>query len=105
MTKEIVWDLFLKAGRSIDKEYTEIKNTIPMNDFERLKVKYLECLLIHAHKNVPYYNHVFNKMELVDNGTVNLLKFDKIPISTKEMLQTENLISREYKNRKWYICL
>ena len=103
MTKEFVWNLFLKVmGRNIDKEYTEIKNTIPMNDFERLKVKYLEYLLIHAHKNVPYYNRVFNKMEVVDNGTVNLLKFDKIPIITKETLQIENLSSREYRNRKWY---
>jgi len=59
-------------------------------------------LLLHASKHVPYYHRLLKNDNVVNGEIVDLSKFDKIPILTKEIIQSEELISDDYLTRKWY---
>ncbi|MCP4607490.1 MAG: hypothetical protein GY845_02075 [Planctomycetes bacterium] len=60
-------------------------------------------LLLHAHKNVPNYTKVFDEIGLVRDGNVDLSRFDRIPILTKEIIRKheEELVSNDLATRKW----
>ncbi len=64
----------------------------------------LEKLLLHAYKNVFYYHKVFNKIGLIKNNRVDFLKFQSIPILTKDIMRKNlnNLTSRDIKKRNWF---
>jgi len=103
--KNIIRDLFSKLkGDDVKREYQQIKHIQNKNDLQKFEQKYLENILLHSYKNIPYYTNVFDKIGLVTNEKVNLSKFREIPILTKETLRKhqKELISKDYKKRKWY---
>ncbi|MBU9713490.1 phenylacetate--CoA ligase family protein [Evansella tamaricis] len=68
----------------------------------RLKI---DKLLEHSYNNVPYYKALFDKINLVSDGKINVNDFEKIPFMTKEVLKDEfeNLKSKDLPNRKWNV--
>lgn len=65
----------------------------------------LKKLLIHAHENVEYYSNLFDIEELMNaDGTINLKKFAKIPVLTKEQIRKSerHLLSNDLSSRKTY---
>jgi phenylacetate-CoA ligase len=103
--KNTIRDVILKIkGFNVKKEYQEIKNIINADDVLKFQQKYLEILILHSYKNVPYYQKIFDKIDLIRDGTVNLSNFHEIPILTKDLLRKhqKELLSKDYKERKWY---
>lgn len=91
-------------GNDVKREYQEIKQINNTNDLIKFQERYLENLIFHSYKNVPYYQNIFDNIGIVNNEKVNLSRFNEIPILTKELLQKhqKELISKDYKNRKWH---
>jgi len=105
MIKRYIRDTILKIrGTSFDAEYLEIKSINSKDKLIQLQGKYLKSLLSHAYKNVPYYHRIFKETGVVNEGVVDLSKFDRIPILTKEIMRKhyKELISKDYTTRKWY---
>jgi len=90
-------------GNDAKKEYQEIKCIYNINDLLKFQQRYLENLILHSYKNVPYYQNIFDEMNLVHNEKVNLSRFHEIPILTKDLLRKhqKELISKDYLKRKW----
>jgi phenylacetate-CoA ligase len=92
------------SGNDYSNEYHELHD---INTQEKL-FTFLQChlssLLLHADSNVPYYHHIFQKINLINNGIVDLSKFTDIPLLTKNILRTnhDQIISKDYTTRKWY---
>jgi len=82
--------------RNFEKQYSEAKR---IN-----QEKYLKDLLLHVYHNVPYYNRVFREIGIIKDADVDLSKFSRIPILTKEIMRKyhEELISKDYTTRRWY---
>jgi len=105
----LLWSFLSKTkalikGEDPHREYHEIKSMIDRGELLDCQGNYLKSLLLHAYHNVPYYNKVFSEISLIKNGEVDLSRFDRIPILTKEIIrkhQTE-LISKDYTTRKWH---
>ena len=97
MIKKCVYNFALHVlRRNFGKQHSEAKL---IN-----QEKYLKNLLLHAYHNVPYYNRIFREIEIIKDADVDLSKFDKIPILTKEIMREhhEELLSKDYMTRKWY---
>ncbi len=84
------------------KEYIEIKSISNEDKLLEFKEKYLKKLLLHAYKHVPYYHGVLKDAGVVHDKIVELSRFNKIPILTKERIGNETLSSSDYTKRKWY---
>jgi phenylacetate-CoA ligase len=101
---------FLKAvingikGDNFEQEYQEIKNIKTNEELIMFQEKYLKKLLIHAYENVPYYHGHLREIGVINEGKVDLSKFNQIPILTKEIMRKHHkeLISIDYLKRKWY---
>jgi len=74
---------------------------------EELSEKKLKNLIIHSYKNIPYYKRIFDKIKIIkkvyEGFEVDLTRFDKIPILTKEDIRKnrKDLISLDFKKRRW----
>jgi len=88
--------IYLVAGMNFEKEYKMIRRSNAQD--------FLEKIVLHAYRNVPYYREVFRKAGIVKNGILHSTDFEKIPILTKETLWKRggDLVSRDYGTRKWY---
>jgi len=105
MMKKFIRNLMLQIkGNDIKREYREIKQIHDANDLGKFQEKYLERLILHSYENVPYYQNIFDKIGIVNNGKVILSRFHEIPILTKDILRKHRriLLSRDYNKRKWY---
>ncbi|NQE54746.1 hypothetical protein C5S29_14245 [ANME-1 cluster archaeon GoMg3.2] len=105
MIKKHIRNIWVRIrGNGFEREYHEIKNINNRDKLLQFQKKHLKDLLLHAYKNVPYYHRIFKDIGIVDNGTVDLSKFNEIPILTKEIIREhrQELISKDYKTRKWY---
>ena len=105
MIKKCIWNSISKIrGNDCRKEYLEIKSINNKDGLLRFKERYFKDLLLHVSKNVPYYHRFFKKLGMVDDGVVDLSKFDKIPILSKEIIRRHHgeLVSKDYMTRKWY---
>ncbi|NIA12343.1 MAG: phenylacetate--CoA ligase family protein [Nitrospiraceae bacterium] len=103
--KKCIRDVISKVrGNNFDVEYSEIKSITDREGLLKFQEKYLTKLLLHAYKNVPYYHRIFEEVGVVRGDVVDLSKFDKIPILTKEIMRKHHkeLISKDYTTRKWY---
>jgi phenylacetate-CoA ligase len=89
-------------GNSINKEYLEIKKIKNKNDLQTFQETYLKKLLLHSYQSVPYYHDIFDRIGIITNNTVDLTKFNKIPILTKELLRKhqKELMSNDKDTRK-----
>ena len=99
MIKKSVIKIISKRNETnFDLEYSKINSlNEKMNLFE-FQENYLKKLLLHAYTNVPYYNCVFDEIDLINEGRVDLSKFNKIPILTKDIIRKhfKELISKDY---------
>ncbi len=105
MIKKHLWNIALKLkGRSFKGEYLEIKSISNYDNLLKFQRKYLENLLFHSNENVPYYNKIFNKIKIINQGQIDLSKFNQIPILTKEIMRKNyrELFSKDLATRKWY---
>ena len=103
MVRKYIYDAILKLrGLDYGSEYLEIKNLDDVEKLSKFQEKYLKNLLFHAYKNVPYYRRVFENARCVHNGVVDLSKFNKIPMLTKEIIRNEEILSIDYTTRKSY---
>lgn len=105
MIKKHIRDTISKIrGNSFDREYLEIKNINNRGKLLKFQKNHLKNLLLHAYKNVPYYHRIFKEIGVVNDGTVDLSKFNEIPILTKEIIRKchKELISKDYTTRRWY---
>jgi phenylacetate-CoA ligase len=103
MFKENIYNIILRfKGINYNNQYLEIKKIHNNNDLLDFKKRYLKKLLLHAYNHVPYYHRLLKINNVVNGDVVDLSKFDKIPILTKEILQSNELISDDYLSRKWY---
>lgn len=94
----------LKLTRSEILETLEFIKTMEYKNKEEIMAiqrEKLKNILLHAYKNVPYYNTVLSGSCVVIDGKVNLDNFSKIPILTKEIIRKnfEELKSRDSNNR------
>ncbi|OQB43901.1 MAG: Phenylacetate-coenzyme A ligase [Parcubacteria group bacterium ADurb.Bin159] len=105
MEKKLLFKIALKIrGKDYSKQYKEIKSIKTKDDLIRVQNKYLENLILHSYYNVPYYRKIFGEINIVKNNQVDLSKFGKIPILTKDLIRKnqKDLISKDYKKRKHY---
>ncbi len=103
MLKKNIKNIISKIrGTNFEDQYREIKKIHGRDDLAEFKKIYLKKLLLHASKHVPYYHRLLKNTGVVNGETVELSNFDKIPIITKKIMQSEKLISDDYLTRKWY---
>ena len=86
------------------KEYRELRDIRTASDLQEFRERHLRALLLHAYKRVPYYRRILGEVRLIQNGSVDLSKFDQIPLLTKDLLRRfgNDLISADYTTRRWY---
>jgi phenylacetate-CoA ligase len=94
-------DPLMIARKRRRREYREICHIKTPSELLSYQESHLTALLLHAYNNVPYYHRVFNEIELVQRGKVDLSKFDHIPVLTKDMLRRfgSELISKDHNAR------
>lgn len=85
------------------KEFQEFNSIKSGDDLARFREKALKKLILHSYNNAPYYRKVMGEIGLTDGNTVDLSKYNDLPILTKELIkkEEENLISKDYHERKW----
>jgi phenylacetate-CoA ligase len=89
-------------GINYTNQYLEIQNIQSEDELRDFKNLHLNKLLIHAYTHVPYYHRILKNVGIINDDTVDISKFDKIPILTKNILNNEELISDDYLKRNWY---
>jgi phenylacetate-CoA ligase len=106
LIKKFVWNLKEKIGSNdYSREYNAINSIKNKDDLLKFQNECLKNLILHAYNNVPYYNAVFKRINIIKgNGEVNLSKFNDIPILTKEIVRKHHkaLISKDITKRKWF---
>ena len=85
------------------KEFQEFNSIKSGDDLARFREKALKKLILHSYNNVPYYRKVMGEIGLTDGNTVDLSKYNDLPILKKEIIkkEEENLISKDYHEIKW----
>ncbi|MFC1926563.1 phenylacetate--CoA ligase family protein [Chloroflexota bacterium] len=85
------------------KESERIEKLSP-EEIQRYQDEKLRQVLLHAYNNVPYYHRVLPEVGAIRNGNVDLEKFAKIPVLTKDIIREEgeSLYSADYRKRKSY---
>jgi len=105
--KPVILGLLKFTGSGIPETLELIKSMEYRNkeEIKAIQQDKLKKLLLHAHKNVPYYNKILQKSCAVIDNKVNLENFSKIPILTKDIIREnfEDLKSKDLDKRKWYI--
>ena len=91
-------------GADFKGQYQEIKDIHTKVELAKFQKKYLAKLLLHSYKNVSYYHSILRDIGVVNDDKVDLSKFEKIPILTKEIIRENRLgiVSNDLTERKWY---
>ena len=104
--KPIIYLLLQLSGSNILRDLKEIRRIekLALPEIEKIQREKLKKLLLHSYHNVPYYKNVLSRAGVVENGSINLARFNQIPVLTKDIIRSEaeNLYSRDYKRRKPY---
>ena len=102
--KSIIKFISKRKGFNSDLEYSQINSLNNSNKLINFQKEHLKKLLLHAYKNVPYYNHIFDEIGLITNEIVDLSKFDKIPILTKDIIRKHfnEFLSNDYTKKNWF---
>ncbi len=104
--KPIIFVL-LSLSRSRIPRYLKKIKELDRYSGEKIKKyqeKKLKKMLLHASKNVPYYNEILQVSGAMNHKKVHLENFDRIPFLTKDIIreQGKNLYSMDYEKRKPY---
>ena len=102
--KSIIRFISKRRGTAYQSEYSKFNSLNDEVKLSQFQEKHLKKLLLHAYENVPYYTKVFDKIGLIKDGNVDLSKFNKIPILTKDIIRKhyKELFSKDYTERSWY---
>lgn len=104
--KPMIGAAFHISGRPVFRNLKFLKSIEfkSPDQLQQLQIDKLCQLLIHAYRNVPYYNKILSEAGAVKQDKVILENFHKIPLLTKEIIRREerNLYSTDYKKRGWY---
>lgn len=94
----------LRRGTNFDLEYSKFNSLTDNIKLSEFQEKYLKKLLLYAYKNVIYYHRIFDEIGLINDGRVDLSKFNKIPILTKDIIRKnqEKLVSKGSNTRNWH---
>jgi len=86
------------------EEYRKLLDITTAAQLREFQEHRLKALLLHAYANVPYYRRVFGEIGLIHGKAVDMSKFDRIPVLTKDILRrfTKELVSQDYQTRGWY---
>jgi phenylacetate-CoA ligase len=86
------------------KEYLEISALRDRESLNNFMTQKRTKLILHADKHSKYYHQIFQKIDLIQDGTVDISRFKEIPILSKEIIRKhhQDLISDDYKTRKWF---
>jgi phenylacetate-CoA ligase len=87
-----------------EKEYLEISTLRDRDSLDTFMIQKRNELILHADKHSRYYHQIFQKIDLIRDGTVDISRFKEIPILSKEIIRKhhQDLISDDYKTRKWF---
>jgi len=101
--KKQIRNIVLKfKRRDIGTEYNEIKKIHNKDNLIQFKKLHLNRIILHAYKKVPYYHNLIKDVKVLDGNNIDLSKFEKIPILTKEIIRNKKIISNDYKSRHWF---
>ena len=102
--KSIIKIISKRKGTNFDLEYSKINSLDNKAKLLEFQENHLKKLLLHAYTNVPYYHSVFDDIGLINYGKLDLSKFNKIPILTKDIIRKyyKELTSKDYTKRNWY---
>lgn len=92
-------------GVDWEGEYEEAKAIRTEEELSNFQEEHLKKLILHAHRNVPYYSKVFDDIGIIKEGKeVDLTRFNRIPILTKDILKKnyKELLSSDHSTRKWH---
>jgi len=102
-----VIDAIRMRGKTRREEYRELRDIRTASDLQEFEESHLKALLLHAYTNVPYYHRVFGEIGLIHGKAVDMSKFDRIPVLTKDILRrfTKELVSQDYQTRGWLYAI
>lgn len=96
--------------RKILETYRNLKKRSfnPLSVLQKRQLDKLNDILNHSYKNVPYYQQLFEELNIVQNGEVSfkdIKEIQSIPFLTKEIIRQagSDLHSKDIKSRKTYI--
>lgn len=77
------------SGSKIPSNLKRIQSYAVLSEDELRQVQssFLKKLLLHAYQNVPYYRHLFTKIDLIKNEAVDLQMFECLPLLSKELIR------------------
>jgi|APFre7841882724_1041349.scaffolds.fasta_scaffold02094_4 phenylacetate-CoA ligase len=95
---------FYIQKKRFEKEYLEISALLDRDSLNNFITQKMIELFLHADKHSRYYNHIFQKIDIIQDGTVDISRIAEIPILTKDIIRKnhQDLISDDYKKRKWF---
>jgi phenylacetate-CoA ligase len=106
IVKEVLFPLYEMKLPSEQRYITYIKQlektqwwSIP--ELEQIQLKRLKKLLHHANDNVPYYHHLFKKLDFEPTHIKSISDLNKLPILTKEIVNSNfnGLYARNYPKK------
>jgi phenylacetate-CoA ligase len=101
-----VWNLWLRATGNAREAADEIRqwHHLDADEARRQQSERLKRLLIHSYRHVPHYRDVLQNAGVVQEETVDLAKFDQIPLLDKQTLTSESdrLRSDDLRDRDWF---
>lgn len=104
--KQIIYALLYADGRKIPQHLKAIRQLefAGREQIQDLTNEKLKQLLLHAYKNVPYYQKLLPECSVVKDDKVVLENFSSIPLLTKDIIRAQgrNLYSNDYQSRKPY---
>ncbi|MFX1519740.1 MAG: phenylacetate--CoA ligase family protein [Promethearchaeota archaeon] len=91
-------------GNSSKEQYDQIKYLYSEDEFYNFYKTYFKKILLHAHKNVPFFFQRLKKADVINNGTVYLSEFNRLPLLKKDDIRNHinKLTSRDIDQRKWH---
>lgn len=104
--RRVLWQARLKTSGKVLEKLTYLRRMQNLNKatLESSQKERLRILLMHAYRQVPYYQALFDVCGLVKQGEVNLERFTHLPLLDKDILRTQGaaLHSADLSTRSWY---
>ncbi|MDD3774130.1 MAG: phenylacetate--CoA ligase family protein, partial [Patescibacteria group bacterium] len=103
MFKKAIWHFLISLhDENFTKEYREVVLLKNKQQLKNLEDEKLKSLLLHAYKETNYYKKIFDQINIIKNNKVDLNKFQKIPILTKEIIRkNQNDLKRNNFDKHW----
>ncbi len=102
-------DMVRKIGfnyikKRFENEYLEISNLSERDLLDKFINEKMNELILHADKHCRYYHKIFQKIDLISDGAIDISHIADIPILTKKIIREnyQDLISDDYQTRKWF---